>query len=317
MPSTESAAGYHVVPDGGEVSSYSAPKAERRSVRTERREEEAEKALFLEKGGLIARPSKPETHVLRSLLYPIWDAPGLLFLICISPILATFGLLSIGLTARFIVGRELSSAATVIPPILPGTLFFGLTLGYVFLFLNDVVRSSAYGDVHHPRASSWTPSASLGAILRWVWALACGAVVFSPLWWWLGAWQIPESSRQWLTALALAVPTLVYAQMALVAVILFDDPLAANPWTVLRAIYRSGLDSLRVALATALAAGVIGVCGVLLLRLPMFIAIPVTYAYAVLSLYLAMFVARSLGLYFRRNAKRIGWFPERMRWGAN
>jgi hypothetical protein len=151
---------------------------------------------------------------------------------------------------------------------------------------------------------------------RWAWAFGCAALVCSPLWWWFDAFHLPASPREWLTAGALCIPVLLYAQMALVAVILFDDPRAANPWTVFRALYRAGFDSIRVALATALAIAVLCLCGVGLVRLPMLIAMPVTYAYCLLSLYLAMFIARSLGLYFRRNAKRIGWFPERMRWGA-
>jgi hypothetical protein len=294
-------------------SSYSARKR-RRSVRTERRREESEAALFLEKGGLITRPSKVETQIRRSLLYPLWDAPGFLLLIFVPPILGTFGLLSLGLAMRYIVGQELSSAATVLPPILPGLLFFLLTLGYVFLFLNDVVRSSAYGDIHHPRSPTWSPSASIGAVARWAWALGCAALVCSPLWWWLG--RVPDSPRQWLIDGALAVPVLLYAQTALVAVILFDDPLAANPFTVLGALYRSGLDSFRVATATAFAIALICLGGTGLVRLPMVIAIVASYGYCLLSFYLAIFVARTLGLYFRRNAKRIGWFPERLRWGA-
>jgi len=309
----KSAAGYSVLADEAEKSLAFTPKR-RRSVRTERRDEEPEELLFLEKGGLIARPSKVETHVRQSLLYPLWDAPGFLFLIFMTPVLATFGLLSLGLAKRYIVGQDLGSAATVLPPILPGLLFFLLALGYVFLFLNDVVRSSAYGDIHHPRSPSWSLSASAGAVARWVWALVCAVLVCSPLWWRLG--REPNSLRDWLIDGALAVPVLLYAQMAIVAVILFDDPIAANPWTVFRALYRAGFDSIRVTIATATAIGLICLGGVGLLRLPMTLAVVATYGYGFASLYLALFVTRVLGLYFRRNAKRIGWFPERLRWGA-
>jgi hypothetical protein len=235
-------------------------------------------------------------------------------LIFVPPVLGTFGLLSLGLAKRYIVGQELSSAATVLPPILPGSLFFLLTLGYVFLFLNDVVRSSAYGEIQHPRSPSWSPAASIGAVARWVWVLGCAALVCAPLWWWWG--RVPNSPRDWLIDGALAIPVLLYAQMALVAVILFDDPLAANPFTVLGALYRSGLDSFRVATATALAIALICLGGAGLVRLPMVVAIVASYGYCLLSFYLAIFVARTLGLYFRRNTKRIGWFPERLRWGA-
>jgi hypothetical protein len=109
----------------------------------------------------------------------------------------------------------------------------------------------------------------------------------------------------------------VYAQLALLASILHDDPLGANPFTVLRAIRRVGWDCLRPGLVTGFAAVLAaGACKLLFaIENPVLAAVGL-WAFWVLILYEALVVLRVLGLFYFRHARKLGWFRDRPRWGV-
>jgi hypothetical protein len=53
-----------------------------------------------------------------------------------------------------------------------------------------------------------------------------------------------------------------------------------------------------------------------LFRLTGLAAVLGTWLFWILALYLGMAVSRALGLFYRRHAARLGWFPERLQWGV-
>ena len=109
----------------------------------------------------------------------------------------------------------------------------------------------------------------------------------------------------------------VYALMALMASILHEDLRAANPITVFSAIFKLGWGYARPCLvcgaavmaALTLFLGAYEASGAALSAFLMFV-------FWVVALYLAMVVLRVLGLYYHKNARVLGWFRDRSRWGV-
>src|SRR5207248_863351 len=114
--------------------------------------------------------------------------------------------------------------------------------------------------------------------------------------------------------LDLAVLGMGYALMGLVAALLFDDLLAANPITVCQAIWRVGLAWIRpcLVLIAALVLAFGSFFLVLVFRTPILVFV-ILWATWVFVLYESMVVMRVLGLEYRRHARRIGWFRESRR----
>src|SRR5436305_1225653 len=77
---------------------------------------------------------------------------------------------------------------------------------------------------------------------RWFWAgiVGVGLGLVPALAYWIYCGEIDWADR--LMFVNLGALGAAYAQMALLAVLLHDDPLAANPITVVRAIVRVGWD---------------------------------------------------------------------------
>ncbi len=82
---------------------------------------------------------------------------------------------------------------------------------------------------------------------RWFWAFLIGGVLgmFPAVWYWIRCGKV--DLLDWIVLVDLILPGVAYGQMALVASLLFDDPLGANPITVGQALWRVGLRSLRSA----------------------------------------------------------------------
>jgi hypothetical protein len=98
---------------------------------------------------------------------------------------------------------------------------------------------------------------------------------------------------------------------------LHDDPLAANPITVLRAIVRVGWGWARPCLVSgfALLLGIVAFRGLFAISQPSLAALAL-WACWVLIMYLAMVALRVLGLCYHRHARALGWFRDRPRWGV-
>lgn len=108
-----------------------------------------------------------------------------------------------------------------------------------------------------------------------------------------------------------------YALMALLASILHDDALAANPVTVLGAIVRLGTGQLRPVLVGGTGIGLVAVSAYAVGRVddPL-LARALVHPVWLLALYAAMVTLRVLGLHYARHARALGWFRNRERWGV-
>jgi hypothetical protein len=198
--------------------------------------------------------------------------------------------------------------------IIPSVMGLIVIVGYTLLYLGAILASSAAGEVDHPR---W-PEADLYEIIqglsRWASAAILGGGLggVPAVLYWIDCGQL--DLLDWVVFLDLAVLGMAYAEMALVAALLFDHLLAANPITVCQALWRVGLAWIRPCLV--LVAALVLACGsfylVLVFRIPIlvFVILWATWAFV---LYEAMVVMRVLGLEYRRHARTIGWFRESRR----
>ena len=107
-----------------------------------------------------------------------------------------------------------------------------------------------------------------------------------------------------------------YAQMALLAVLLHDDPIAANPVTVLRTIYKVGWDYAGICfLSGTFVVSIIFQLGVIAKIEDTLTHVAVFWLFWVNFLYGAMVVLRRLGRFCYRHKVVLDWFPDRPTWG--
>ncbi len=199
--------------------------------------------------------------------------------------------------------------------LLPMALLFLSAAGFTLLFLGRVLVSSALGEVHHPRWPEWDLDDMLHGFGRWAWALLIGGVLggFPATAYWLYCGDVDLFDAIILAEL-LAVGA-VYGQMALLATLLHDDPLAANPITVVRSLWQAGWGCLAPSLVGGSAAlvALFALGGVSRIDNGLVAAVAF-WAFWVLVLYEAMVVLRVLGLFYHRRAAALGWFRDRPRW---
>jgi hypothetical protein len=278
--------------------------------RTRRRDSAKSKPTFVDKldawQGLVARPDRPEADLWNSLLYPFWDVNGLLFLVIFSILwwFLTF------VPFSFLLDGEVPGGpiARLFAPVLLGHL---LVFGYTLLYLGDVLITSAAGDVRHPRWPTGDPYEIMRGLSRWFWAFLIGGVLglFPAVWYWIRCGKV--DLLDWIVLVDLILPGVAYGQMALVASLLFDDPLGANPITVGQALWRVGLRSLRSALVLSVAVMLAGglLVLVVMIKTPI-LALFMLWVFLIFILYQGLVVMRILGLEYRRQARRIGWFRD-------
>src|SRR5262249_53013012 len=141
----------------------------------------------------------------------------------------------------------------VVPVLVPMVFSFVMTFGYALLFLGHMLVASALGENDHPRWPEWHPSDIAEGAGRWFWAGLFGAVLGGiPLViYWMHCGDIDW--LDWVVFLDLIVLAVAYAQMGLAAALLHDSILAANPVTVIQAIFRIGWAYLRPCLVAAVA----------------------------------------------------------------
>jgi hypothetical protein len=268
--------------------------------------------------GLLLPPQRPETRLRESLLYPLWGATGLGLLLFMPPLFWFTSLPLMSLGSLLAAGNS--------PWTRFGSMFlfsvvpcFAMALGYSLLFLGRVLVSSALGEVYHPRWPGWGVEEMAGGVGRWFWAIVVGLVVggVPAVAYWIYCGDVDPLDVVVLAEL-IAVGA-VYAQMALLASLLHDDPLGANPITVVRALIRVGWrwTYIRACLVSgfALIVAIGAFRGLFAISQPV-LAAAALWAFWVLVLYLAMVVLRVLGLCYHRHARAFGWFRDRPRWGV-
>jgi hypothetical protein len=269
-----------------------------------------------EEGRAARRPDGSGERFRDCLIYPFQDTEGIALLLFLPPVLWLTSLGSFGLIPGYIMqDNEVTTmgALTLFFPMLCG---FAMTLGYALSFLGRVLVSTAQGEDRHPRWPPWEFLGVLGTLGRWIWAGGLGivlaglpALAFGRSREHLGAWD-------WAIIAAIMAPGVAYSLMSLLAVLLHEDFRAANPITILAALARVGPASLKVVLLTAMAALPTLFAIPLLFRLPGFLLpLACLWAFWLFAMYEAMVVLRVLGLFYRRHADALGWFPDRPQWG--
>jgi hypothetical protein len=263
--------------------------------------------------GPLKAPAKIEKAFSESLGYPLWSWSSVALLLFLPPFLAMVSA-PVPILMNLFFGStpfRLPSVVLLVPSALMG--FF--VWGYTLIFLGNVLTSSAFGEPLPPRSPNLEEGV-FRVLGRWFWALLSGVMLgFAPaVFYWINCGEI-----NWLDRIMfanLAAVGAAYAQMALLAALLHDDPLAANPVTVFRAMYRVGWDYAGVCFMS----GAFLVCMLFFLGLVSqvddgFFHIVLTWLYWTAFLYGAMVVLRRLGLFCHRHKVVLAWFQDRPTWG--
>jgi hypothetical protein len=254
------------------------------------------------------------------LLYPLSDGPGLGLLVLFPPAMWVLSLPVFDFIALLhpLTKGDWKLGLMVLPIFIPLLISFALTFGYVLLFLGHVLVASAMGENDHPRWPEWHPADISEGIVRWLWAIICGAAVGGlPI----AAFWNYSHNLDWLHGfvfVALIFLGAAFGQMALAAALMHDTVLAANPFTVLAAIFRIGWGYVVpcVVACVALALAGLGVHA-LLHRMPkMWMEAVALWAFWVFVLYEGMVVMRMLGLTYHAYALELLWFRRRPRWAS-
>jgi hypothetical protein len=267
--------------------------------------------------GLIHPPDRLETGLAQSLLYPFWGETGIALLLVMPPFLWLTSLPTISIIGLLLSEGGSDGSRLAVVFLLPIAAAFALVVCFTLLYLGQVLVSSALGEVHHPRWPRWDLHEMFRGLCRWFWAFVAGvgggfipAVAY-----WMSCGDLdPLDIVILVELLALGA---VYAQMALLASILHDDPLGANPFTVIQGIVRIGWSYVRPCLVSgvALTLAIAAFAGIFQITQPLLAALGL-WAFWVLTLYLAMVALRVLGLCYHERCRALGWFRERPRWGV-
>ncbi len=198
--------------------------------------------------------------------------------------------------------------------LVPQFLLLFVVAGYTLSFLGQVLVTSALGEVAQPRAPAWSLSTISGELGRWFWSLAIAVGVggMPTLVYWINCGDVDWLDR--VVLVNLIVPGLAYAQMALLAALIYESPLASNPFTVIRAIRRIGWAYVGPCVMTG---------SVLLMLVGGFVAVlqisdplgqtMAYWAFWLVAIYASIVVLRRLGLFCYRHEVVLEWFPERTR----
>jgi hypothetical protein len=262
--------------------------------------------------GFVAPPSSVERRWRESLLYPLWNASGL------------------GVLAFMPVGLWFATVPVfvLLPALLSGTVFslLGLILmipmtlglfaigGYTLLFLGQVLVTSCLGELAQPRSPGWSLSEIGEGLGRWFWALLIGGVVggLPAMVYWINCGDLDW--LDWVVLIDLMVPGLAYAQMALLASLIFESPLAANPFIVVKAILRLGWAYALPCLVTGSAViAIVALFELILLIRDPFGGAVAFWVFWVVVLYSAMVVLRIFGVFCFRHAIVLNWSRDRTR----
>jgi hypothetical protein len=265
--------------------------------------------------GPLQPPKGSDKRLRQSLTYPLWGWPSVAMLIFLPPALMFVSTPVIGYFVEAFFGTSGFNLGGLLL-MLPGSLMGICIWGYTLVYLGHVLTSSACGDPLPPRAPNLFEDNVFRILGRWFWALIAGfGLGFAPsVLYWIYCGEIDWADR--LMFANLAGFGAAYAQMALLACLLHDDPLAANPITVIRAIVRVGWDYAGVCFLSGSFLAAMAFLGVELIQigasLPGAIA---AWFFWTVFLYGSMVVLRRLGLFCRRHKVVLAWFPERPTWG--
>jgi hypothetical protein len=264
--------------------------------------------------GPVAPPKGLEKRFRESLGYPLWSWSSVAILAFLPPILSAVSAPLTVLHRVLTGGTPFSVAGLVL--MIPFTIGGIFVWGYFLVFLSHVLTSSAFGERLPPRSPTFSDDDVFRVLGRWFWATLAGfAIGFVPaVAYWIQCGEIDWMDR--LMLINLIAIGMAYAQMAVLAALLHDDPLASNPITVIGAIVRVGWDYAAISLLGGGFAIAMG--GLLLLFLEasgsMF-SVVLIWLFWLIFVYGAMFVLRCQGLFCYRHKVVLAWFRDRPTWG--
>lgn len=255
------------------------------------------------------------------LLYPLTDGPGLGLLIFLPPMLWILSLPIFDVIAVIqpLTKGDWALGLLVVPVLIPMLFSFSMVFGYALLFVGHILVASSLGENDHPRWPEWQPSDISEGICRWFWAAVFGVVIggFPVALYWEHCGDI--DLFDWVVFIELAMIGAGYTLMALSASLLHDNIIAANPYTVIAAIFRIGWDYLRTCLVASVALFLAGLAlWGLVYKMPAVWAEALSlWAFWVFIFYEAMVVIRMMGLTYHAHALDLGWFRRRPRWASS
>ena len=260
--------------------------------------------------GIFSPPVTLETRFVDSLGYPFWNSTGISILIFMPPALwiTTAMVLAVMPMLRSNLGFSLIGVVLLTPVLLLSL----AVIGYILLFLGQVFVTSALGELNQPRPPGWELGEIARGLSRWFWALLIGGVIgfMPPLIYWIYCGEVDLLDR--IVLFDLIAPGMAYAQMALLACLMYDSPLAANPVTVIRAILRVGWPYFMPCLLTGVTMLVLGMLFSTMLSITEpFAQTFACWAFWVVALYAVMVLLRRIGLFCYKHAVILEWFPER------
>lgn len=254
------------------------------------------------------------------LLYPLLDGPGVGLLLFAPPLLMWMSIPLLDIIAVLAPRGQFNALALLIVPFtLPLDLCFALTLGYILIFLGQMMVASALGENDHPHWPEWDLHRIAEGLARWVWSgiigLAIGGLPMLLYWLRCGDLDVVD----WLVFAGLMIVGVGYAQMILAASLLHDNLWAANPLAAVAAIGRVGLAYLLPCVVSV--AGVTATGSVLFLVL--FRSVSMTLAafglwvFWLMGLYVGMVAVRVLGVSCFKHAEALGWVRGRPKWAVS
>ncbi len=285
--------------------------------------DEADAIRVVRPGGrmpVTRRRGRPRSGIGDCLLYPLVDGPGVGLLLFFPPVLWFLSLPVFDFIAIVDPFRKGNWALglLVLPVFMPLLFSFVMTLGYILLFLGQMLVASAVGEDDHPRWPEWHPASIAEGVGRWLWAIVFGIALggFPIIVYWMNCGDLDW--LDWFIIADLVMLGAGYTQMALAAALLHDTLLAANPVTVVPSIARVGWDYVRPALVGGLTVMLAaGIFWIVVFRMPsLSMAILGLWVFWVFILYEAMVVLRLLGLTYFAHSHELLWFHQRPKWGT-
>ena len=278
------------------------------------RPREKPKAKVVAGEGPVVPPKAGDRTLGQSIAYPLWSWSSVAMLVFLPPALTLTSAPLPFLVGVLFGGSSFTVGGLVL--LAPGFLMGICVWGYTLVYLGNVLISSALGETLPPRTPHFGEEDVLRVLGRWFWGCIIGVGVGAvpALAYWIYCGEIDWADRLMfinLTALGAA-----YAQMALLAVLLHDDPIAANPVTVLRTIYKVGWNYAGVCfLSGAFLVSIVFQLGMIGKIEDVPTRAVVSWLFWVNFLYGAMVVLRRLGLFGHRHKVVLDWFPDRPTWG--
>lgn len=295
--------------DGGEGGYSVSSRAETTSYRStlDRAPATNSRAEKVVSDGLIKVPKRLETSTLKSFLYPFWGSSGVAMLIFITPAMMFTGMMTV--TVLTIISGKSAYIVPGVVLLIPS--IFGV-LGastYHMLYISRVLVASAVGEIQQPRMPSWDFDEISTELGRWFVSILAGSIVGGlPMTaYWIRCGDLDMMDRVILVELASLASA--YTLMALMAAILNESPLAANPITVFQGIFSVGTSWIKPSLVSGFVAMITFTLFMGSFMATGEVAAFLLYALACLAaVYGSIVVFRVLGLFYYHHADELGWY---------